>query len=115
MTDQMMMTQIQAAYAAGAAKPPAAQAGMDMAQIKKTGEEFEAFYLAQALQPMFAGISPSEPFNGGPGEDMWRSMQVQEYGKALARSGGVGLADSVVAEMLKMQQRGPETAGSAAP
>lgn len=112
--DKIMMTSTmtgaQAAFSAGAAKPPAAHAGMDMAQIKKTAEEFEAFYLAQALQPMFAGVSPSEPFNGGPGEDMWRSMQVQEYGKALARNGGIGLADSVVAEMVKMQERGENPA-----
>ncbi len=82
--DTSMMTQVQAAHAAGAPKPPAAHAGMNMAEIKKAAEAFEAFYLAQALQPMFAGISPSGPFNGGAGEEMWRSMQVQEYGKALA-------------------------------
>ena len=108
--DKIMMTQAQAAFSAGAAKPPAARAGMNIDQIKKTAEEFEAFYLAQALQPMFAGVSPSEPFNGGPGEDMWRSMQVQEYGKALARNGGVGLADAVVREMVRMQETGESPA-----
>jgi len=108
--DTSMMAQVRAAQATGAAKPPAFRAGMNMAEIKKTAQEFEAFYLAQALQPMFAGISPAEPFNGGPGEDMWRSMQLQEYGKALAQSGGIGLADSVVSEMLKMQERGENPA-----
>jgi Rod binding domain-containing protein len=109
--DKTMITQAQAAFSAGAAKPPAVRAGMNIDQIKKTAEEFEAFYLAQALEPMFAGVEPAEPFSGGPGEDMWRSMQVQEYGKALAKNGGVGLADSVVREMLRMQ----ETGGSPAP
>ena len=98
------------ALSAGAATPPAARAGMDRAAIEKTAEEFEAFYLAQALQPMFADVSPADPFNGGSGEDMWRSLQVQEYGKALARNGGVGLANSVVREMLRMQDMGENPA-----
>ena len=31
-------------------------------------------------------------------------MMVQEYGKAIARSGGIGIADSVQREILKMQE-----------
>lgn len=108
--DTVAMAQARAAFSAGAANPPAPRAGMNMEQIRKTAEEFEAFYLAQALEPMFAGVTPAEPFDGGPGEEMWRSLQVQEYGKALARSGGVGLADSVVREMLRMQEKGESPA-----
>lgn len=109
MTTSMAMD-ARAAFSAGAAKPPTARAGMDMDQMRKTAEAFEAFYLAQALQPMFANLEPSEPFNGGTGEDMWRSMQVREYAKELARSGGIGLADSVVGEMLRMQEMGESPA-----
>ncbi len=113
--DNVMMNQAQAAFSTGAAKPPVARAGMDMAEIKRAAEAFEAFYLAQALEPMFANTSPSEPFSGGPGEEMWRSLQIQEYGKALAQNGGIGLADSVVTEMVKMQERGQQTMENSAP
>lgn len=109
--DKFTMSQAQAALSAGAANPPAARAGMDRAEMRKTAEAFEAFYLAQALQPMFSGVSPAEPFDGGPGEEMWRSLQVQEYGKALARNGGVGLADSVVREMMRLQDTGQGVMG----
>ena len=72
--------------------------------MQKTAQDFEAFFLSQALQPMFENIEPEGPFGGGPGGDIWRSMQVDEYGKALARSGGVGIADAVMKQLLIAQE-----------
>ncbi len=72
--------------------------------IRKTAQEFEAVFISQMMRPMFDGIETSAPFGGGAGEDMWRSLQIDEYGKAIARSGGIGIADSVMKEMLKMQE-----------
>jgi len=74
------------------------------AQMKKVAQDFEAFFLAQAFEPMFASIEPAEPFGGGPGQDIWRSMQTQEYGKAIAQQGGIGLADHVLEQMIRMQE-----------
>jgi len=31
-------------------------------------------------------------------------MQVQEYGKAIAKQGGIGLADHVMEQMIRMQE-----------
>ena len=56
------------------------------------------------LKPMFANLGAEKPFGGGTGEDMWRSLQVVEYGKAIAQKGGIGIADSVFREMLKLQE-----------
>jgi flagellar protein FlgJ len=56
------------------------------------------------LRPMFQNIEASAPFGGGAGEKIYRDMQVDEYGKALSRSGGIGLADSIMREMIKMQE-----------
>ena len=50
---------------------------------KKVAEEFEAVFLGQMLQPMFKNIEAAEPFGGSPSEKMWRTMQVEEYGKAI--------------------------------
>jgi Rod binding domain-containing protein len=36
--------------------------------------------------------------------DVWRSQQVQEYGKAIAQNGGVGIADAVVRELIQAQE-----------
>ncbi len=73
-------------------------------KVRKMAEKYEAFFLSQALQPMFANIKAVEPFGGGVGEDMWRSLQVDEYGKAIAANGGIGLADGIMREILKLQE-----------
>ena len=83
---------------------PKPEAKGSIEQMRKTAQEFEASFLSQMLQPMFANLSAAKPFGGGTGEDMWRSLQVDEYGKAIAQKGGIGLADSVFREMLKLQE-----------
>lgn len=73
-------------------------------KIKETAVEFEAQFLSQMLQPMFEGIQAEEPFSGGHSEEMWRSMLVQEYGKSIAKAGGIGLADHVERQLLRAQE-----------
>jgi flagellar protein FlgJ len=79
-------------------------ASENIEQLRKTAQELEASFLSQMLKPMFANLGAEKPFGGGSGEDMWRSLQVDEYGKAIAQKGGIGLADSVFREMLKLQE-----------
>lgn len=74
------------------------------AQVAEAAVEFEAIFLSQMLAPMFENLSTDGLFGGGSGERIYRSLLVQEYGKALARSGGVGIADSVQREILKLQE-----------
>jgi Rod binding domain-containing protein len=105
MGDSVATLQARTAVLAANGKPPVVRADADIARIRRTAIEFEAYFLAQALQPMFAGIGAEEPFGGGFAEDMWRSMQVEQYGKALAKSGGIGIADAVVREMLRAQEQ----------
>ncbi|MBF0392532.1 MAG: rod-binding protein [Alphaproteobacteria bacterium] len=72
--------------------------------VKKAAQDFEAVFLAQMLGHMFEGIETDGIFGGGHGEQMFRSMMVDEYGKQMARRGGIGLADHIEREMLKMQE-----------
>ena len=53
---------------------------------------------------MFEGIKTDGPFGGGQGEEMFRSLMVDEYGKQIAARGGFGLAAKMQAELLKHQQ-----------
>lgn len=76
----------------------------DERQARKVAQDFESFFIGQMLQPMFKDIRAEEPFDGGHGEDIWRTMQVEEYGKAISRAGGIGIADMVYREMLKAQE-----------
>lgn len=86
------------------AQPKKLPAGLDTAKAREAAQDFEAVFLAQMLSHMFAGIKTDKVFGGGPSEDMYRSMMVQEYGKVLAQAGGVGIADSVMREMIRIQE-----------
>lgn len=74
------------------------------ANAKRAAEDFEAFFLTQVMSNMFAGVETDPLFGGGPGEGAYRSFLTQEYGKIVARAGGVGVADSVAREIIKLQE-----------
>ena len=95
---------------------PKAAAGSSIADLRKVSKKFEAVFVAQMLQPMFANLGADAPFGGGQSESMWRSLQVEEYGKAIVKNGGVGIADNVFREMLKAQENSKHvrTAGGTA-
>ena len=90
----------------GTGRTPALNKTSDPAAAKKTAEDFEAFFLSQMFEHMFSGIEPDALFGGGQGEEVFRSMMFQEYGKAVARQGGIGLADMVQKEIIKLQEVG---------
>lgn len=94
----------ESAFFAAKAAPPKVERTADVERAKQVAEDYEAFFLSQFLQPMFADLSTEPPFGGGMAEDMWRTLQVDEYGKAMARAGGVGIADAVLKEILILQE-----------
>ncbi len=70
----------------------------------RTAREFESILLSQFTAIMFSGIENAGPFGGGPAEDIYKSLLCEEYGKVLASSGGIGLADAVYREIIKSQE-----------
>ena len=74
------------------------------AAARTAAQEFEALFLSQVLDQMFAGIATDGRFGGGTAEGVYRDLLNQEYGKVLSRTGGFGVADAVYAEILKMQE-----------
>jgi peptidoglycan hydrolase FlgJ len=74
-----------------------------MAEVRRAAEEFEAVFLAQMLAPMFEGLQTDGLGGGGMGEEIFRPMLIERYAEALSRTGGVGLADSIVRELMRMQ------------
>ncbi len=87
--------------------PAAPRSSMHPDQLRRAASEFEAFFLARALEPMFEGIATEAPFGGGMAETMWRSLLVDEYGKAFAKSGGIGIADAMVRDLVDLQEKTP--------
>ncbi len=84
--------------------PSGLSAHGDPKAARKAAEEFEAMFLSQMFGHMFEGIKTDGPFGGGHAERMYRSLLVDEYGKAMAHAGGIGIADQVMKEILRNQE-----------
>ncbi len=83
--------------------PPAS----NPAAVAKSAHDFEAMAIGQLLQPMFNTVdSANGTFGGGPGEEAWKPMLVQEFAKQIASHGGLGLAKPIYDAMIRMQ-KGP--------
>jgi len=106
---QTTSQQAQGAYADGLAARAlkAQQAAGGQSNLKKTKEaaqQFEGFFAGQMMEYMMADLHPDATFGGGQAEETWRSMLNQEYGKQIAKSGKLGITDTVMKSMLKMQE-----------
>ncbi len=90
----------------GAAELPTAGASASDAKIRKAAQDFEAMAIGQLLEPMFSTVDTSQGLlGGGPGEQTFKPMLVAEMAKAVEQHGGLGLAEPVYAQMLKMQEK----------
>jgi Rod binding domain-containing protein len=79
-------------------------------KLRKAAEDFTTVALNEMLKPMFdtteaSGEGPGdETFGGGAGERAFKPMMINEVAKGIARSGGLGLAEPVYQQMLRLQE-----------
>lgn len=73
-------------------------------RTRGAAEAFEAQFLSQMLSQMFSGREADPLTGGGSAEEMFRSLLVEQYGKEMVKAGGIGIADAVQKQMLKMQE-----------
>ncbi len=88
---------------AAAARPPVTPDLARRAEVRETAQKFEASFLSIMLQQMFEGVEVAAPFGGGPGETMFKSFMTEAMAKQVSQAGGIGIADTVAREMLKLQ------------
>ncbi|KAA0676088.1 rod-binding protein [Roseomonas genomospecies 6] len=88
--------------------PAAKPAAPDLAAAEKAGQEFEALMVGQMLESMFAGVETGNAFGGGEGERTWRSFMLQEYGKAIAEAGTLGIGRMVQADVARLYGQSAE-------
>lgn len=78
-------------------------ASKNMQRIESSAREFEAVFIAEMMKPMFEGIEVDKTFGGGKGEEIFRSMMVQEYGKEIASLDIIGIQNQVKSKLIDMQ------------
>jgi Rod binding domain-containing protein len=105
LTPDTNLALLQASQGDVGAVAKSAKSYKDLAKVEEAAKEFEAVFVAEMMKPMFEGIATDGAFGGGKGEEVFRGMLIQEYGKILSQTGNIGIADSVKEEMIRMQER----------
>jgi|JI10StandDraft_1071094.scaffolds.fasta_scaffold205481_4 flagellar protein FlgJ len=88
----------------GSATPPSKVSPRDAAGIAKVAEDFEAFFAGLVFDEISSDIEPDPVTGGGEGEAMFKSLLNQEFGKSVARTHGLGIADIVQRQLLQLQE-----------
>jgi Rod binding domain-containing protein len=86
-----------------AAGPPPEGQGSQLKRLRETAQDFEALFVAQMLATMSQGLGHGLAREGAQ-SDAYQDMFNQEVGKLISRAGGIGVADAILREMLKMQE-----------
>ena len=86
------------------ALPGAPRPTADTTKAAKAAKDYESVFIAQFLGSMFSGIKSDGITGGGQGEEMFRSLMINEFGKSIEQRGGFGLAANMKAQLLKSQE-----------
>jgi flagellar protein FlgJ len=88
----------------GRTLPSLNAAGSDSAALKQGAEKFTAMFMSQMFSQMFEGVGTNKLFGGGAGEEMFKSVLIDEYGKAAAKQGGMGMTDKIMHALIAQQE-----------
>ncbi len=76
-------------------------------KAKAVAQDFESVFLNSMFQQMFTGLEGDGPFGGKGATGVWRSFLTDEYSKAFAKAGGIGIADQVYRSLIAQQEIKP--------
>lgn len=105
MMDAVLNAQMEQTRLTIGAQNPSLDKVKNKEEIEKTAEDFEAFFITQMLEQMHEGIETEGMFGGGHAEKVYRSMLFGEYGKSMAKSGGIGVSDMIARDLVQLQER----------
>lgn len=74
------------------------------AALYEKASELEGVFLNTLVAEMFKGLETDSMFGGGHAEETWRGMMAEQYASDMAKAGGVGLADQIVASLIETQE-----------
>lgn len=74
-------------------------------RLHKQAVELEGVFLNTLMKEMFSSIDTDEnSFGGGFAEETWRGMQAEQFANVVAEKGGIGLADQMMGDLLRLQE-----------
>ena len=94
---------LQARIASAVARQADESSIPNLESIERTAQDFEAVFISEMMKPIFESVEINDAFGGGKGEEVFRGMLVQEYGKMMAEAGSIGLSDQIKSSIIQMQ------------
>jgi peptidoglycan hydrolase FlgJ len=91
-----------------------AKTSRNAAEVDKTSKDFERMALSQMLAMMETDTDMSDSmFGGGAAERAFKPFLTEEYARGFSETGGIGIAQAVKREMLRLQEvmQAPQTSG----
>ena len=76
-------------------------------KAKSAAGEFESMFLNSMFEQMNTNVDGEGPFGGSGAQKVWRSFLTNQYAQMYAKAGGVGIAQHVYDELLKLQGVSP--------
>jgi peptidoglycan hydrolase FlgJ len=83
---------------------PAVQQADPANRLRAQATDLEGVFLQTLVKEMFTAFKSDGPFGGGFAEDTWRGMQAEQFADAIAKNGGIGLADQIMGNLLNVQE-----------
>ena len=76
-------------------------------KLEKVAQDFEAIFIKKLFDEMDKTIDrKNNPFYGGEGEDIFRSMLNEERAKDMSKSGGIGLSKIIYEQLSRSSNEG---------
>lgn len=72
------------------------------ADLTKQAEDFEAVFIGKLVNTMFETVEKGE-FSDSNAESAFQGLMGEQIGDAIAARGGIGLAPSVLAQLIRLQ------------
>ncbi len=72
--------------------------------VGKVAQQYTGMFMSQMFTHMFEGVGKDTMFGGGEGEEMFKSVLIDEYGKAAAKSSNLGLTDKIMHALIAQQE-----------
>ena len=81
--------------------------------LRRQAVELEGVFLNTLMKEMFASLeTEKDAFGGGFAEETWRGMQAEQMAAAMAETGGIGLADAILGDLIALQAGQPVTSSA---
>ena len=73
-------------------------------RMQAQARELEGVFLNTLMKEMFSSVDTEGTFGGGFAEETWRGIQAEQMAQAVADTGGIGLADSIMRDLISLQE-----------